>query len=89
MFPSILNILSRLSPTLNFVIFCFVLLLVYFVSFSLTLGGFGVDRFYLGYWKEGLAKLFSFGGLGVWTLVDFILIAAQYVGPSDGSLYIF
>ncbi|CAB3992763.1 TM2 domain-containing 3 [Paramuricea clavata] len=56
---------------------------------SLTLGGFGVDRFYLGYWKEGLAKLFSFGGLGVWTLVDFILILAQYVGPSDGSLYIF
>ncbi|XP_046852889.1 TM2 domain-containing protein 3-like isoform X2 [Xenia sp. Carnegie-2017] len=56
---------------------------------SLTLGGFGVDRFYLGYWKEGLAKLFSFGGLGVWTLVDFILILTQYVGPSDGSLYIF
>ena len=56
---------------------------------SLTLGGFGVDRFYLGYWKEGLAKLFSFGGLGVWTLVDFILIVSEYVGPRDGSLYIF
>lgn len=56
---------------------------------SLTLGGFGVDRFYLGHWKEGLGKLFSFGGLGVWTLVDLILIIIGYVGPEDGSLYIF
>lgn len=56
---------------------------------SLTLGGFGVDRFYLGHWREGLGKLFSFGGLGVWTLVDLILIIIGYVGPEDGSLYIF
>ncbi|XP_060063693.1 TM2 domain-containing protein 3-like [Ylistrum balloti] len=55
---------------------------------SVTLGGFGVDRFYLGLWREGIGKLFSFGGLGVWTLVDVILIAIGYVGPSDGSLYI-
>eukprot|EP00112_Aurelia_sp_Birch-Aquarium-sp1_P004558 Seg1517.3 transcript_id=Seg1517.3/GoldUCD/mRNA.D3Y31 product="hypothetical protein" protein_id=Seg1517.3/GoldUCD/D3Y31 len=56
---------------------------------SVTLGGFGVDRFYLGHWKEGLGKVFSFGGLGVWTLVDIVLIAVGYVGPADGSLYIF
>lgn len=56
---------------------------------SVTLGGFGVDRFYLGHWKEGLGKVFSFGGLGVWTLVDMVLIAVGYVGPADGSLYIF
>ncbi|XP_041370322.1 TM2 domain-containing protein 3-like [Gigantopelta aegis] len=55
---------------------------------SLTLGGFGADRFYLGLWREGIGKLFSFGGLGVWTLVDAILIAVGYVGPADGSLYI-
>ena len=55
---------------------------------SITLGGFGVDRFYLGLWKEGIGKLFSFGGLGVWTLVDVILIACGYVGPANGSLYI-
>lgn len=55
---------------------------------SITLGGFGADRFYLGLWREGIGKLFSFGGLGVWTLVDVVLIAFGYVGPADGSLYI-
>ncbi len=48
-----------------------------------------MDRFYLGLWREGIGKLFSFGGLGVWTIVDVILIATGYVGPADGSLYIF
>lgn len=59
------------------------------ISFcSITLGGFGADRFYLGQWREGLGKLFSFGGLGIWTLIDVLLIGVGYVGPADGSLYI-
>lgn len=53
---------------------------------SVTLGGFGVDRFYLGHWQEGIGKLFSFGGLGVWVIVDSILISIGYLGTSDGSL---
>ncbi|VDN50318.1 unnamed protein product, partial [Dracunculus medinensis] len=55
---------------------------------SITLGGFGADRFYLGMWKSAIGKLFSFGGLGIWTLVDVILIGVGYIGPADGSLYI-
>ena len=42
----------------------------------------------MGHWQEGIGKLFSFGGLGVWTLVDVVIVAIRYVGPADGSLYI-
>jgi len=56
---------------------------------SIFLGGFGADRFYLGQWREGIGKLFSFGGLGVWTVIDVILISIGYIGPHDGSLYIY
>jgi len=53
---------------------------------SVTLGGFGADRFYLGHWQEGIGKLFSFGGAGVWTLIDVILVAIGYLKPADGSI---
>jgi len=56
---------------------------------SIFLGGFGADRFYLGQWRQGIGKLFSFGGLGVWTVIDVILIAIGYIGPWDESLYIY
>lgn len=55
---------------------------------SIVFGGFGVDRFYLGFWQEGIGKLFSFGGLGVWVIIDTILIAIGYLGTSDESLLI-
>lgn len=54
---------------------------------SVLFGGFGVDRFYLGHWQEGIGKLFSFGGFGVWTLIDAILIAIGYLKPLDSSQY--
>jgi len=54
---------------------------------SIFLGGFGADRFYLGYVGWGIFKLLSFGGLGIWTLIDVILIYIGYLTPSDGSLY--
>ena len=49
------------------------------------LGVFGVDRFYLGYTGIGLAKLFTFGGLGIWAFIDFILIALRRVPDRQGK----
>ena len=51
---------------------------------SATLGGFGADRFYLGLWESGIAKLLSLGGLGLWTLVDLILVACGYLPDAQG-----
>lgn len=55
---------------------------------SITLGGFGIDRFYLGLWKSAIGKMFSFGGLGVWTIIDIVLIGFGYLVPVDNSRYI-
>jgi hypothetical protein len=51
---------------------------------SFFLGGLGVDRFYLGHTGVGIAKLLTFGGCGVWALIDFILIAMRNINDSDG-----
>lgn len=56
---------------------------------SITLGGFGVDRFYLAHWGAGVGKLLSFGGLGVWSILDVILVGTGYLAPADGSAYIY
>jgi len=45
-----------------------------------------VDRFYLGHVGAGIGKLLTFGGFGVWTLVDAALAAVGYLHPEDGSL---
>lgn len=51
---------------------------------SFFFGVFGVDRFYLGHVGVGLGKLFTLGGLGIWALIDFILIATKNVKDSQG-----
>ncbi len=51
---------------------------------SYFLGVLGVDRFYLGKVGTGLLKLFTFGGFGIWWLIDLILILAGAARDKDG-----
>ncbi|MET3773233.1 MULTISPECIES: Ltp family lipoprotein [Arthrobacter] len=51
---------------------------------SLILGVFGVDRFYLGKVGTGILKLVTFGGLGIWALVDLILVLSNRMRDKNG-----
>ncbi len=45
---------------------------------SIMFGALGVDRFMMGQIGLGLLKMCTAGGLGVWWLVDVILIATHH-----------
>ena len=52
---------------------------------SLFLGGLGVDRFYLGYTGLGILKLCTCGGIGIWSLIDLIMIATNKMKDANGN----
>jgi hypothetical protein len=51
---------------------------------SLLLGTLGVDRFYLGKIGTGIAKLLTFGGFGIWSIVDLIITLTGNTRDKDG-----
>lgn len=47
--------------------------------FSIFLGTFGADQFYLGFWWLGVLKLLTFGGCGIWYVFDICRIGSSAV----------
>ncbi len=45
---------------------------------SIVFGQLGVDRFIMGHIGLGILKLITFGGFGIWWLIDWILIATKH-----------
>jgi len=49
------------------------------------LGFLGIHRFYLGYTWQGIVQLLTLGGLGIWSLIDFIRILTGSLQPKNGE----
>ena len=52
---------------------------------AIFLGGFGVDRFYTGHTMLGVLKLITCGGMGIWSLIDIIMVAMNKRTDSNGN----
>jgi TM2 domain-containing membrane protein YozV len=65
---------SRLATTL----LC--ILPAYFVAVA------GIHRFYLGKIGTGILMLITLGGVGIWTLIDFIMAVAGVMKDKEGRV---
>jgi TM2 domain-containing membrane protein YozV len=51
----------------------------------LFVGALGVHRFYVGKIGTGVAMIFTLGGLGIWVLVDLIMIVVGNFTDANGK----
>ncbi len=50
------------------------------------LGGFGVHRFFVGKVGTGIIQVFTLGGLGIWALIDMIMILCGSFKDNEGNV---
>ena len=55
------------------------------LAFSILGGGLGLDQFYLGNVGAGIGKLLTLGGLGVWWLLDVLLLLIHVTTDGRGK----
>ncbi|CAI9723701.1 Hypothetical predicted protein [Octopus vulgaris] len=56
--------------------------------YSVLLGFLGMDRFCLGHTGTAVGKLLTLGGIGIWWIVDIILLITGSLKPEDGSSWV-
>ncbi|XP_067657436.1 TM2 domain-containing protein amaretto-like [Haliotis asinina] len=63
----------------------------YFVTtllYSVLLGFLGMDRFCLGHTGTAVGKLLTVGGVGIWWIIDIVLLVTGMLKPADDSNWV-
>ena len=55
---------------------------------GLVSGWLGLDMWYLGYWYLGIIKAWTFGGLGIWMIIDAVNISHCRLNDANDNILV-
>ena len=61
--------------------------LTLFILESFGFGFTGIDRMYSGQIVLGIIKLFTLGGLGIWAMIDYIIVLINTLSKSEEGVF--